>query len=161
DLLPNCDHPGQGNIPFPLATAPSAAINVPIDAASGELLLLQVYNLLRSNEKQWPTTLFIVTFDEPGGTYDHVAPPLATPPGSQFPPAQYPNGDAAADGFNFNVFGGRVPAIIISPLIEECSTIRATTAYTGSTAVVGAPFDHTSMSATGLDALGSNGKRPN
>ena len=140
-LLPNCDHPGFGNIPFPVEMETSAALNVPIDAASGELLLLRVYNLLQASPN-WATTLFIVTFDEAGGTFDHVAPPVATPPGSNFPPASYED-DPAADGFNWNVFGGRVPAIVISPLIAQGSTVRAAT-----------PFDHTSIIRTVWEAFG-------
>ena len=140
DLLPNCDHPGLGSISIPGISSSGGAIDMPTDATSGELLLMQVYNLLQQSPN-WQTTLLIVTFDEPGGTYDHVPPPLATRPGSQFPNAS-DLGDPAADGFAWNVFGGRVPAILISPMIEAGSTIRASV-----------PFDHTSIIATVWDAF--------
>jgi phospholipase C len=138
DLLPNCDHPGKGAIAIPGIT--TSTPDAPIDAASGELLLMYVYNLLQASPN-WATTLFIVTFDEPGGTFDHVAPPLATPPGSAFPAAKN-EGDLAANGFSWNVFGGRVPAIVISPLSAAGSTIRAPQ-----------PFDHTSIIATAWEAF--------
>jgi hypothetical protein len=112
---------------------------------------MQVYNLLQGSSS-WNETLLIVTYDEAGGTYDHQPPPLATPPaqvGMQEPSPPFPNIPAACDplfdavnGFNFNVFGCRVPAIIISPWITPGSTIRAAQ-----------PFDHTSIIRTVLDTF--------
>jgi phospholipase C len=138
DLLPNCAHPGFGNL---ISLSPSSrAVNVPSDAASAELLIMRIYNMLQASPN-WATTLFIVTYDEPGGTYDHVAPPLATPPGSGFPAASDLL-DPAADGFEWNVFGGRVPAIIVSPTIAHSSLIDNAT------------FDHTSIIRTVWNAFG-------
>jgi phospholipase C len=139
-LPANSNHPGAGygNVS---ASAP------PIDVTSGELLLMTVYNLL-SGWTSWDETLLIVTYDEHGGIYDHVPPPLAMPPGSSVPAAQN-NGivgvgqDPAANGFGFNVLGGRVPAILISPCIAPSSTIRASV-----------PFDHTSIIKTLYDVFG-------
>lgn len=143
----NSNHPGLSNLgsSLPAGVAQylppeSPANNVPIDAASGELLLMQVYNIL-SASPNWNETLLIVTYDEAGGTYDHVAPPLAVSPGGSFPAAQNP-ADQSANGFNFNVFGSRVPAIVISPAIAAGTTIRATT-----------PFDHTSVIRTTSDTF--------
>jgi len=45
----------------------------------------------------WPTTAIVLTWDDFGGFYDHVAPP-------------------AADQFGF---GPRVPLIVISPYVKE------------------------------------------
>jgi phospholipase C len=150
DLLPNCAHPGRGNlISFRLLESePTAAVNIPSDAASSELLLLRVYNMLQASPN-WATTLFIVTFDEPGGTYDHVPPLKAKSPGVQFPAAKSFL-DHAADGFDWTVLGGRVPAIIISPMIEKCSRVRATESQNPS---VEAPFDHTSIIRTVWEAF--------
>jgi phospholipase C len=140
-LPPNSFHPGGGNI-LPGIASPG---NIPMDAASGDLLLMQVYNALRNNPTVWNETLLIVTFDEHGGLYDHVPPPGATAPGQGIPPAQSSK-DPAANGFDFTVLGGRVPAILISPFIDPGSTIRAAT-----------PFDHTSIIKTVWDnfTLGS------
>ena len=57
----------------------------------------------------WPRTLLIWTFDEGGGYYDHVPPPVATPPDSirPLPPAPHYDG--------FARYGFRVPAVVISP----------------------------------------------
>ncbi len=147
---PNNNHPG-----------PSAYFTVfgvtetdpPIDTASGELLLMQVYNTLR-NSQYWPGTLLIVTYDEAGGIYDHVAPVNATPPGTinwgniaEQPFATLPLASehgSAVDGFNFNVTGGRVPAILVSPLIPAGTTLTSNN---------GAPFDHSSLVRTVFDAF--------
>ena len=51
-------------------------------------------------------TMLLITFDEHGGTYDHVAPPSATPP--------HPDAEPGEMGFTFDRLGCRVPAIAIS-----------------------------------------------
>ena len=38
----------------------------------GEQLIADVYNCIRAS-KLWPKTMLIITFDEHGGCYDHVA----------------------------------------------------------------------------------------
>jgi phospholipase C len=44
------------------------------DVAKGEQLIYDVYEALRSSPA-WQTTLLVITYDEHGGCYDHVAPP--------------------------------------------------------------------------------------
>ena len=61
----------------------------------------------------WPSSVFILTFDEGGGLYDHVSPPAAVPPDSIPPMLQ--TGDYVA---SFNQFGFRVPLIVFSPWIK-------------------------------------------
>jgi phospholipase C len=144
-LPPNCNHPGAETATLlsiilkePATVDPS---NPPIDATGGELLLMTVYNLLR-NSSYWDSTLLIITYDEAGGVYDHAAPPVAVP--VAMPPVQSPTmKDDAALNFGFNVYGGRVPAIIVSPLVPTGSTIRA---YQAS-------FDHASIVKTVWNAF--------
>jgi len=87
--------------------------------------------------------LFIITYDEHGGTFDHVPPPPATPPGPPY-----------GDGFTFNRFGARVPAVIVSPLIPPGSVIRPPPPADQDdvegqvTSPEGTPFDHTSIIKT-------------
>src|SRR5262249_12997732 len=50
------------------------------DVLAGEALIASVYNALRANEALWASSLLVVLFDEHGGFYDHVAPPVAVPP---------------------------------------------------------------------------------
>lgn len=137
-LPANSNHPGAGYKPVS-TTAP------PIDMASGELLLMQVYNLLSGNAGLWAETLLVITYDEHGGIYDHVPPPPAVAPGSSVPTAKNDGAipDPAAEGFNFNILGGRVPAIIVSPCIAPSSTVRSSV-----------PFDHTSIIKTLFDLFG-------
>lgn len=112
DLPPNSNHPGPGNYGIGVKVEPK---DPPIDATGGELLLMQVYNLLR-NSSYWDSTLLIVTYDEAGGVYDHAAPPTAVSP-TTLPVKSPRQHDTAAEGFEFNAYGGRVPAIIVSPYI--------------------------------------------
>jgi phospholipase C len=115
---------------------------------AGELLVNEVYEAIRSNQAVWERTLLIITFDEHGGCYDHVPPPPATPPGlpSNGAPDSPPGGP-----FGFDRFGVRVPAIFVSPHIEEGTLVRAGGPV---------PFDHTSVIRTicekwSLPALGA------
>ena len=112
--------------------------NAPIDVANGELLLAEVYLALRSSS-YWDKTLFIVTYDEPGGTYDHVAPVPMTPPGPSVVPA--------SNGFPFNWSGGRMPAIIVSPFAPPGSQLVAPPRQV---------FDHTSIIKTTREDFPTN-----
>ena len=58
----------------------------------------------------------MVTFDEHGGTYDHVPPPAAPPPDPAAPAGQM--------GFGFDRSGVRVPAIAISAWIPERTVVN-------------------------------------
>jgi phospholipase C len=83
------------------------------DVTRGEALIKCTYEAIR-NSPVWSGSLLIVTWDEHGGFYDHVAPPAAVAPGDTGPGAghnQY--------GFTFEQYGVRVPAVIVSPLIPR------------------------------------------
>ena len=98
------------------------------DVAAGEQFLHDIYVALR-NGKAWNSTLLIITYDEHGGCYDHVAPPSgATPPG---------DGTVGEHGFDFTRFGLRVPAVLVSPLIAPDTVFRGS-----------GPIDHTSVLKT-------------
>jgi phospholipase C len=47
------------------------------DMHRGQLFLKRVYDTLRSNAAVWEKTLLIITYDEHGGLFDHVIPPVA------------------------------------------------------------------------------------
>jgi len=104
------------------------------DVTMGEKLIKQVYESIR-NSPIWEKSMLLVTFDEHGGFYDHVAPPKAVPPGDNV------NDDYVQFHFKFDQLGVRVPAIVISPFIKK-GIIDHTT------------FDHTSMLATTEKLLG-------
>jgi phospholipase C len=80
-------------------------------AAQGDYFIKMIYEAIR-NSPVWERSLFIITWDEHGGFYDHVPPPAAVPPGDR------PTGPNK-NGFRFDRLGARVPAVIISPWIPK------------------------------------------
>jgi len=83
------------------------------DVTRGESLIKCVYETLRSSPL-WNDSLLIITWDEHGGFYDHVAPPGATAPADT-----PPNPHLSQYGFTFEQYGVRVPAVVISPRIPR------------------------------------------
>lgn len=84
------------------------------DLVPGERALADLYEALRAGPA-WNETLFVITFDEHGGVFDHASPPYAVNP--------WPND--ANDGFRYDLLGPRVPAIVISPWIEKQTVFRS------------------------------------
>jgi len=80
---------------------------------AGEQFLAQVYNSIKTAPDA-EKILFAITFDETGGTYDHVYPPSTTPPGDNFP---------GEEGFTFDRLGLRVPMIWVNCHIDPGTTI--------------------------------------
>jgi phospholipase C len=110
------------------------------DVTGGEALIKTTYEAIRASP-HWGNSLLIITWDEHGGFYDHVAPSGAVPPGDT--PVGLPNINQY--GFTFEQYGPRVAAVIVS-----AHTARNTIDHT--------PYDHTSVLATleaifGLDPL--------
>ncbi len=90
----------------------------PAHPLAGQLFIGQLYEALRDSP-QWERTLFIVTYDEHGGFFDHVPPP-------SFPDQR------AADGFG--QAGFRVPTLLVSPWVKPGTVFHT-------------PVDHTSVIA--------------
>ena len=107
----------------------------------GEQLIKDVYEALRASTL-WNETALIVTYDEHGGFFDHVPPPVNAP---------NPDGLNASDagGFDFTRIGMRVPCVVVSPWIAKGSVWHATEAkeYDSNTPGVGA-FEHSSLAST-------------
>jgi phospholipase C len=103
----------------------------PHDVARGEALIATIYNALRSSP-QWNRCMFIVTYDEHGGLYDHVPPPPATDPDGL---TGYDDSGNVWLPFHCDRFGVRVPAIVVSPYVPK-KTIASTL------------YDHTSIART-------------
>ncbi|NYF16210.1 phospholipase C [Microbacterium sp. AK009] len=101
------------------------------DVRAGEKLVASIYNAIRTSASATGSnalnTLLLITFDEHGGTYDHVAPPKAVPPVENAEPGEM--------GFAFDRLGGRVPAIAVS-------------AYTRAGTVINDEMHHGSVIAT-------------
>ncbi len=81
------------------------------NVAGGEKLIKQVYEAIR-NSPLWESSLLIVTWDEHGGFYDHVAPGTAAAPADTRVGSKYNK-----YGFTFRQLGVRVPAVVVSPRI--------------------------------------------
>ncbi len=91
--------------------------------------------------------LFVITFDEHGGMYDHVAPPLSVAP----------DPIKSKHGFDFKRLGVRVPTILVSPYTyTRVTTNHVTSTGTVFRAPVGSDcdFDHASFIATMLKWAG-------
>ena len=91
----------------------------PHDVMRGDALIAEVYNALRASPGLFARTLLFVLYDEHGGFYDHVVPPATVAP------------DDHTEHFAFNILGFRVPAILVSPMLDP--------------GVVHTVFDHTSL----------------
>ena len=88
------------------------------DIKDGQDLVLAIDDVLAASP-QWETSLLVIVYDEHGGFYDHVPPPVA----------------ADDEPGMFGRYGVRVPAIIVSPWLEP-RTVSHTV------------FDHTSIIKT-------------
>lgn len=109
------------------------------DVAFGEQYIKDVYEALRASP-QWNETLLIVTFDEHGGFYDHVPPPMVDIPAPDNI-ASYPD-----SGFAFNRLGMRIPTILVSPWIPRGTVVSSPPAAQKPTP--SSEYDLTSIIAT-------------
>ncbi|HEX8976868.1 MAG TPA: alkaline phosphatase family protein [Solirubrobacteraceae bacterium] len=101
----------------------------PQDMFFGEAFAHRVITAVLQSPR-WNRTLVIYTYDEHGGYYDHVPPPRVTPP-DNIPPQLAPGDPPGA----YDVYGPRVPAIVISPCAKPGGVSNKI-------------YDHTSILAT-------------
>lgn len=115
----NDEHP-----PAPLI-GNSSITTFPSSVTPGEKLIHKVYSAVKNSSSaignNWQNTLLIITFDEAGGTYDHVQPPSATAPN------QNTNNEM---NFQFNRLGIRVPAVLVSAYINGGTVINSNLTHT-------------------------------
>eukprot|EP00518_Triparma_eleuthera_P011347 CAMPEP_0182467996 /NCGR_PEP_ID=MMETSP1319-20130603/14825_1 /TAXON_ID=172717 /ORGANISM="Bolidomonas pacifica, Strain RCC208" /LENGTH=453 /DNA_ID=CAMNT_0024668155 /DNA_START=9 /DNA_END=1370 /DNA_ORIENTATION=- len=105
----------------------------------GEELIKDVYEAVRA-DPLWNETLFVITYDEHGGYYDHVDPPATVSP----------DGIDADNGFEFDKLGIRVPALAVSPWTRRGEV------YNGGSPSANS-FDHASLIRTTNELLGVEG----
>lgn len=78
--------------------------------SAGDSFILQVYEAIRSNNNVWNSTVLLVVWDEHGGIFDHEIPPMVG----------HPDGfTSTAPPFSFDRLGVRVPAVVISPYVQQ------------------------------------------
>ena len=89
-------------------TGTSADDHPHADIRDGEQFLNQIYNAIRASTN-WSSTVLVINFDEWGGFYDHLPPPIRLP---------VPAVQAAAGDLDGRI-GFRVPCVVISPLARR------------------------------------------
>jgi phospholipase C len=68
------------------------------------------------NSTAWPSSVFILTYDEAGGLQEHVAP--LTEPAPDTTPPNFKSGDIGSwDQFTYSGF--RVPMVVVSPWVKK------------------------------------------
>jgi phospholipase C len=118
-IEPNLLHGHNDMHPAMDAIFHGLALDPPSSLLGGEKMLARMYDAIRnsssSNGSNAMNTLLLVTFDEHGGTFDHVPPPPAAPPDR--------TGSAGQYGFRFDRSGVRVPAIAISAWVAPGTVV--------------------------------------
>jgi len=134
-------------------------MDIPMDPPSsirgGDAFLARIYSAIRSAASPEGSnaynTLFLIGWDEPGGTYDHVPPGPVPPPDPTAPAGQL--------DFKFDRSGYRVPAIIVSPWVDEGIVINDEHRHTSMIATLrkvwglGDPFTGRDAAAAPFDDL--------
>ncbi len=83
--------------------------HAPLAVGWGEDFLRRTYEAVTARPDRWASTVMIIYYDEHGGFWDHVPPP----------PVPYTT--TASNPHRFTSLGPRIPAIIVSPLVEAGS----------------------------------------
>lgn len=102
------DAAGNGTLPqFSIIVGPTELSEHPDNTPlAGSWLQQQVVNAVMNSPK-WNETALIINYDESGGFFDHVIPPLA--PSSEYVTDKFVGGQAPIG------YGPRVPLMIVSP----------------------------------------------
>ena len=97
------------------------------DVALGERLRKDIYEAVRAGPG-WNETAVLYTWDDPGGFFDHVSPPMHAPSPDAHPPC-FCDQHAKCEGrdprgYNpYTRLGSRIPVILISPWIAKGSVV--------------------------------------
>ena len=131
EFLADCKAGTLPQVSWVLATLVESE-HPPAPVTYGEVALAEVLNALTGNSEVWEKTALFATYDENGGFFDHVPPPVA-PAGT---PGEYLSVEPLpenAGGIRGPIgLGFRVPMLVISP-------------FTRGGLVCSHPFDHTSV----------------
>jgi phospholipase C len=105
-----------GKLPFLsfVTCHPDVSEENPQDIRHGESFSAAIINAVLSSPN-WAKTVLLFTYDEHGGYYDHVVPPMAFKPDDVPPdPRRVGNYPGAYDQLGF-----RVPAVVVSPYARK------------------------------------------
>jgi phospholipase C len=104
------EHPGPANLKYDPAQ-PTQGVGIRMQW--GAIYVSNIINsLMQSNS--WKDSVFVWSFDEWGGTYDHV-PPMKTVPPDDRPPLL----KAGQTPGDFSYTGFRIPMMVISPYTKK------------------------------------------
>src|SRR5262249_9415702 len=98
----------------------------------------------------WHDSIFILSYDEGGGLYDHV-PPFTVVPPDDIPP-QFTTGDATFESFTLSGF--RVPVIVVSPFAKPHFVSHVNRDYTSILKLIETRFNLPAL--TRRDAAGDD-----
>ncbi len=92
------------------------------DIQLGQALMASIYSAL-SQSPQWDRCLFVITYDENGGFYDHVPPEMTF--------------DERAE---FSQLGFRVPSVVMGPMVKAGATIHTKLEHVSVISTIGRRF---------------------
>jgi phospholipase C len=123
----------------------------PPSVQTGANYIAGIVNTLMSSPS-WKDTVLILTYDEPGGFYDHVPPQQAMPPDSFQYPVDAPSpgacaGDSTDPVCGFFFTGFRVPVIVISPFTKANFVSHLPMDYTAMLKLIETRFKLPSLTA--------------
>ncbi|CAN6691748.1 unnamed protein product [Malus baccata var. baccata] len=139
-------HANEGKLPgytvieqryFDIKSAPANDDHPSHDVYHGQMFVKEEYETLRASP-QWNDTLFIITYDEHGGFYDHVPTPVRGVPSPDRIVGPEPF------FFQFDRLGVRVPTIMVSPWIEKGTVVHGP----NGSPFLTSEFEHSSIPAT-------------
>ncbi|WP_437330461.1 alkaline phosphatase family protein [Sorangium sp. So ce381] len=104
------------------------------DVQLGQVLIASIYNAL-AKSPQWGQCLLVITYDEHGGFFDHVAPPTTTD-----------------DDPLFTQLGFRVPSIVAGPFVRRGCAVSTVLDHASVIRTLEARFDLPSLNARSAGA---------
>ena len=117
-------------------TGTSTDDHAPAGISDGQEFLMEVYKAVTASKSFWKNSLTIVDYDEHGGFFDHVAPPIIPtnpPPGAKWT-------------VPFKSLGVRTPAFIISPFVQAGAVSHNLLDHTSVLKLLGEKFGNGSYS---------------
>ena len=104
--------------------------HAPAGISNGQEFLMQTYNSVTNSLAFWKNTVMVVDYDEHGGFFDHVSPPMIPTP----PPA------GASYDQAFVSLGVRTPAFVLSPFVQPGAVNHAVLDHTSVLKFIGELF---------------------
>ncbi len=124
----------------------------PQDIDLGEQFIAKVVDAVM-HSPQWEKTALFITYDEHGGYYDHVPPPVAIAPDKIAPQQSLANPPGSLEGaLNYERYGFRVPLIVVSPWAKKGYVSNIVQDHTSITAFIEHKWNLPAMSARDANA---------